>query len=125
MKKIVAVLLFAGWILSCNKDRENNDKEKHCLILAESAVPQVVKDSFAVKYDSAAVITWFQKDSIGYTAYFIKPVNTPTLATFSSAGYFISEESAIEHDGGHDDDSLDSLGHNIPKDSICTCEIPD
>lgn len=123
MKKILVLVLLTGWIISCNKEKDKENHERHCPIVVESAVPQIVKDSFAVKYSGISVITWFQKDSIGYCAYFIVPVNQSKMATFTSTGIFISEEYDMEHEGEHED----SLSHTTPKDSTgtCICEIPD
>jgi hypothetical protein len=117
---ISSMMFFA----SCSKDgkKDGNETENHCPVIAATAVPQVVKDSFAVRYPSLTVNTWFQKDSIGYCAYFIQPVNQKKLAEFTKTGSFIMEEIDLDHDGNFED----STGHSDPKlPGVCECEIPE
>ncbi len=111
-------------ILSCSKEskKDGNENENHFPVIAATAVPQSVKDSFAVRYPSMTVNTWFQKDSIGYCAYFIQPTNQKKLAEFSKTGSFIKEEIDIDHDGNFED----STGNSNPKvPGVCECEIPE
>jgi hypothetical protein len=115
----VLILIFSIPLSSCSKEGKK-ESENHCPTIAASAVPQVVKDSFALRYPAMTVNTWFQKDSIGYCAYFIQPVNQKKLAEFSTAGVFISEEIDNNHDGHFED----STGQSNPKVvSVCECEI--
>ena len=121
MKKLLFATLITALLISCSKN-ENNDTENACPVVDKSLVPAVVKTGFQAKYPSDSVITWFKKDSIGYCAYFIQPVNQKKLAEFSSLGVFVSEESDIDGD----DDFEDSTGHSNPKgNTVCECEIPD
>lgn len=107
---------------SCSKEK-NKDKEKEnlCPVVAANVVPQVVKDSFSFRYPSLVVNTWFRKDSIGYCAYFIQPVNQKKLAQFTAAGVFVKEEIDNDHDE-NSEDSPDTSNHKIT--GSCECEIP-
>jgi hypothetical protein len=117
---IAASLFFA----SCSKDgkKDNNENENPCPIIAATAVPQVVKDSFSIRYPLMTVDTWFKKDSIRFCAYFIQLGNQKKLAEFAKNGAFIMEEIDLNGDGNFED----STGHSDPKfSSICECEIPE
>lgn len=121
---ILAIITGSVIFTSCSKDgkKEGKENENHCPVIAATAVPQVVKDSFAVHYPSLTVDTWFQKDSIGYCAYFIQPVNQKKLAEFTKTGSFIKEEIDLDHDGNFED----STGHSDPKvPGVCECELPE
>jgi hypothetical protein len=121
MKKILFITVAIALLIACSK-KENNEDENTCPVVDKSLVPVMVKSGFQTKYPSDSVITWFKKDSIGYCAYFIQPVNQRKLAEFTPLGVFVSEELDIEHDG----DFEDSTGHSNPKNgSVCECEIPD
>lgn len=117
---LVITLIFIISILSCSKEGENNN-DNHCPVVDASAVPQIVKDSFAVRYPSMTVNTWFQIDSLGYCAYYIQPVNQNILANFTTVGVFVSEEIDIDHDGNFED-STDTQNPKITR--TCECEIP-
>jgi hypothetical protein len=120
MKKILIAISIAAVLIACSKEDKKGEKENHCPVIAVSVVPQIVKDSFAVRYPSQTVNTWFQKDSIDYCAYFIQPVSQKKLAEFTSLGVFVSEESDKDHDGHFED----STGQSNPKTgSVCECEI--
>ena len=124
MKTALLVFSVMGLLLACNKEgkKEGNESDDHCPAITAIAVPQVVKDSFAVRYPSMTVNTWFRKDSIGYCAYFIQPVNQKKLAEFTNTGVFTLEEIDIDHDGNFED----STGHSGPKEpGVCECEIPE
>ncbi len=116
---ICGVILIT-WIFasSCKKEKET---ENHCPTIAASLVPQIVKDSFNLRYPSQAVNTWFQKDSIGYCAYFIVPVNKKTLAEFSRTGNFLLEYIDNDKDGNMED----STGNGIKGAPGCECDIPE
>lgn len=121
---LAVVLILSIPFTSCSKEgkKDGNENEKHCPVIAASTVPQAVKDSFAVHYPSMTVNTWFQRDSVGYCAYFIQPVNQKKLAEFSVSGLFIAEEIDIDHDGNFED----STGNSNPKvPGVCECEIPE
>ncbi|HYM93419.1 MAG TPA: hypothetical protein VET23_04720 [Chitinophagaceae bacterium] len=117
-------IITAVFFISCTKESKKDSKEAEnaCPAIAATAVPQVVKDSFAVHYPSMPVITWFKKDSIGYCAYFIQPVNQKKLAEFSGTGLFLSEEIDLNHDGNFEDSASNS---NIKIPGVCECEIPE
>ena len=94
--KNILVIIVAGAVLlfSCNK--EGKDKEENlCPVVAASAVPQVVKDSFAVRYPATTVTTWFNKDSVAYCAFF-SVSGIEKLAQFTNNGTFIKEETDQE-----------------------------
>lgn len=119
---LAVVLIFSIPFTSCSKEGKKDGNENHCPVIAASAVPQAMKDSFAVHYPSMTLDTWFQKDSIGYCAYFIQPVNQRKLAEFTTTGIFVMEEVDIDHDGNFED----STGNSNPKvPSVCECEIPE
>lgn len=121
---ILTVSAGSMFFLSCTKDekKEGKEAENHCPVIIAALVPQAVKDSFAIRYPSTTVNTWFQKDSIGFCAYFIQSPNLKKLAEFSRTGAFILEETDNDHDGQYED----STGHVGPKGSAgCECEIPD
>jgi hypothetical protein len=108
----VSVIFFA-----CKK--EGKDKiENLCPVVAATAVPQAVKDSFAVMYPAVNVITWFNKDSVAYCAYFITTANVETLAQFANNGSFTKEEIETHHDGEHED----STGTGGKVGGSCECE---
>ena len=102
MKKLFLIALVATAIfISCKK--EGNDKaENLCPVVAESLVPQLVKDSFIVRYPATVVTTWFYKDSSSYCALFtISAVEK--LAQFAPDGTFIKEEIETHQEGENED----------------------
>lgn len=120
MKKILLALSVVAVLTACKK--ESNETENHCPTVAASAVPAGVVSAFKTKYPADSVITWFQKESIGYCAYFIQPVNQRKLAEFTGLGVFISEETDNDKDGKFEE----STGVAGPKGlSVCECEIGD
>lgn len=121
MKKIIILFSIAVVAASCSK-KDKNEKENHCPSIAANAVPQAVKDSFAVRYPSVSVNTWFLKDSVGYCAYFIQPANQKRLAEFSRTGNFLYEEIDMNKDGNFEDSAGLS---NSKQPAACECEIHD
>lgn len=126
MKKMILVLSVASLFVACTKeskkDKNENEKENHCPVVSASAVPASVVSAFQTKYPGISVNTWFQKDNIGYCAYFIQPPNQKKLAEFTTAGVFVSEELDTDHDGNFED----STGTTGTKSTTaCECEIPD
>jgi hypothetical protein len=107
-------------LFSCEK--EDRDKaENLCPVILASAVPQIVKDSFSVRYPTITVITWFDKDSIDFCAYFKTINNAEILAEFASNGSFIKEKTETDND--HEtEDSMIVNGVKSGKIS-CECEI--
>lgn len=102
---ILLVCLFSISLLSCKKDgKENNDTL--CPVVAASAVPQVVKDSFSIRYSATSVITWFNKDSVAFCAFFIDTASIEKLVQFANNGSFIKEEVEIQQDGQHEDSTV-------------------
>ena len=116
-----ALLLFAVsatlLLFACKKDGKEK-AENHCPVVAASLVPQVVKDSFAVRYPATTVTTWFNKDSVAFCAYFITPANVEKLAQFANNGSFIKEEIETHQEGQH----VDSTGTGGKVSSGCECE---
>ncbi|MFM9909231.1 MAG: hypothetical protein ACKVOW_07780 [Chitinophagaceae bacterium] len=116
---IMIALFFTLIFISCKKDGKEKT-ENLCPVVAANAVPQAVKDSFAVRYPATVVITWFYKDSINYCAYFKTISNVETLAEFANDGSFINEK--IEtHNDNEAEDSVIVNGVKTGKIS-CECE---
>ena|ERR1700730_5316972 len=123
MKTFLITLIAVTLMVACSKEgnKEGNETENHCPIISASAVPAQVVTAFQTKYPGDSVITWFKKDSVGFCAYFIHPVNLKKLAEFTPTGTFVSEELDIDHDGNFED----STGNSGPKGTTgCECEIP-
>ena len=119
MKKVFLLVAVSATVLffACKKDGKEKT-ENHCPVVAASLVPQVVKDSFAVRYPATTVTTWFNKDSVAFCAYFITPVNAEKLAQFANNGSFIKEEIETHQEGQH----VDSTGTGGKVSSGCECE---
>lgn len=117
MKRLVLGILTTAIIfISCSKEKNEND-EKLCPVIEESLVPQIVKDSFAIRYPGTSVTTWFNKDSIGYCSFFtISGVDK--LAEFALNGSFVKDEIETEQDGEHQDSTSTGV-----KTTGCVCEI--
>ena len=125
MKRFLIAMSVVASLIACSKESKHggHESENHCPVVSASAVPAVVVSGFHTKYPSDSVMTWFKKDSVGYCAYFIQPVNKRKLAEFTPTGIFVSEELDIDHDGNFED----STGTSGPKGSpaACECEIPE
>ncbi len=114
---LLIVISISAFFVSCEKDKKEKT-ENLCPVIAASAVPQPVKDSFAVRYPAIVVITWFNKDSVNYCAYFKTATNVETLAEFASNGSFIKEQ--IEtHNDNEQEDSTTTGGKTT---TSCECE---
>jgi hypothetical protein len=121
MKKIILLVVVPAILLfvACNKEgKEKAENKNNCPVIAATAVPQVVKDSFAIRYPAITVTTWFNKDSVGYCAYFISATGD-NLIQFANNGMFIKEETAIYQDGQNED----STGTGGKTTTGCECEI--
>ncbi len=110
MKKIFLISFIAAAILfSCSKEgeqnTENQNTENLCPVVEASTVPQVVKDSFAVRYPATIVTTWFYKDSSSYCALFTES-GVEKLAHFNTNGTFIKEEVEMHQEGEHQDSTV-------------------
>lgn len=113
---LMLAFIFSISFSSCKK--ESKETENLCPIVAASAVPQVVKDSFAVRYPATTVTTWFYKDSSSYCAFFtISAVEK--LAHFAANGTFIQEEIENHQEGEHQDTGIDGKTT-----TGCECETP-
>ena len=124
MKKLLFALSVLVLVIACSKENKNdgNESENLCPVVSASSVPPAVISGFQTKYPGDSVITWFKKDSIGYCAYFIHPVNQRKLSEFTSTGVFVSEELDTNQDGNFED----STGTSGPKGTtVCECEIPE
>ena len=82
-------------------------------------MPQVIKDSFAIRYPGDTVTTWFNKDSVAFCAYFLTPANVETLAEFANSGSFIMEQIETHQDGQHED----STGTVGKTNGGCECDV--
>ncbi len=115
MKKIfvsIAALLCTALLIfiSCEKEKE---KKNICPIVEASSVPATIISVFSEKYPNEKVTTWFNKDNVGYCAYFISG-NIKKLAKFSNDGTFISEET----EGNHEDNGIDNADDSTDNDGI-------
>ena len=110
---VPVVLIF----FACKKETKEKS-EKLCPAVAASAVPQVVKDAFTVKYPATNVISWFNKDSVAFCAYFKTSANIEKLAEFANNGSFIKEEIETNQNGQHED----STGTSGKLPGGCECE---
>ena len=119
MKKIffIATVSAAVIFFACKKESKEKS-EKLCPVVAVSVVPQVVKDAFTVKYPATNVITWFNKDSVAFCAYFKTSANIEKLAEFANNGSFIKEEIETNQSGQHED----STGTASKLPGGCECE---
>ena len=124
MKKICILAIVAtAALFSCEKDKaEKAEKaENQCPVVAASVVPQIVKDSFSVKYPATTVTTWFNKDSVGYCAYFTMQ-GVEKLSQFTNNGSFVKEQIETNESGEHND-SADSTAATGKVSTGCLCEI--
>ncbi len=121
MKKILLLaFLSAPFIFfACEKNKEK--AENHCPVVSANAVPQVVKDSFAIRYPGNTVTTWFNKDSVAFCAYFVTIASVEKLAEFSNNGSFIREQIETHQDGQHEDS--DTTGTVGKLNGGCECEV--
>lgn len=113
----MAVIVIA-FLISCEKGSKENT-EKKCPVVAVNLVPQIVKDSFMHKYPTDSVQTWFNKDSVGYCAYFVSS-GTEKLIQFSNSGNFIKEEIETNENNEHEDSAVVSNGK---LNNGCECEV--
>ena len=104
MKKLFLIIAVSTTVIFFACKKEGKEKtENVCPVVAASAVPQVVKDSFAVRYPATNVLTWFNKDSVAFCAHFITTANVEKLAEFANNGTFIKEEIETSQNGEHQD----------------------
>ena len=123
MKKILFMAIAAVLVLmACSKER-NEKGENLCPVIAESVVPQVVKDSFLIRYPATAVTTWFYKDSSSYCALFTLSA-VEKLAQFSPDGTFL-EEIIETHQEGQFEDSTSTTTNGVKGSMVtgCECEV--
>ena len=120
MKKIflIAAVFVSVIFFACNKEGKEKS-EKLCPVVAAGSVPQVVKDAFTVKYPATNVITWFNKDSVAFCAYFKTTANIEKLAEFANSGSFIKEEIETNQNVQHEDSTGTAAG-KLP--GGCECE---
>ncbi len=120
MKKILlAVLISAPLIFFACEKKVKEKAENLCPVVAAESVPQIVKDSFALRYPATNVTTWFNKDSVAFCAHFITSANVEKLAEFANNGSFIIEEIEAHQDGQH----KDSTGTVGKLNTGCECDL--
>ncbi|MDQ6609991.1 MAG: hypothetical protein M3Y85_09250 [Bacteroidota bacterium] len=120
MKKlIILTLVSAAIFFSCKKEAKEAP-ENLCPVVAESAVPQAVRDSFKIRYPSTAVTTWFNKDGVAFCASFLFS-GVEKLAQFANNGSFIKEEIETNQNGEHED----STSADGKLNGGCECEQAD
>jgi hypothetical protein len=112
---IISIIVIA-FFSACNKEKKET-KEKPCPVVATNLVPQTVKDSFVHRYPTDSVRTWFNKDSIGYCAFFVSS-GIEKLAQFNNSGNFIKEEMESNENKDHEDSTS---ADKTP--AGCECEI--
>ena len=116
MKKLCITVIIATVIFfSCKKEEDKS--ENLCPEVPASSVPQTVKDSFAVRYPTDVVKTWFNKESAAFCAFFITS-GMEKLAQFADNGTFIKEEIETDQQGEYQDST--SIGKSG---AGCECEI--
>jgi len=108
---------FLIFFFACKKEGKEKT-ENACPVIAANLVPQVVKDSFAVRYPATTVTTWFNKDSVSFCAYFITSANVEKLARFDNNGSFIKEEIELYQEVEHPD----TTGTGGKLSGGCECE---
>ena len=113
------ILVSAAIFFSCKKEAKEAP-ENLCPVVAESAVPQAVRDSFKIRYPSTAVTTWFNKDSAAFCAAFLSS-GVEKLAQFANDGTFIKEEIETHQEGEHEDSTSAAGKLN----GGCECETAD
>ncbi len=119
MKKILLAILISAPVMFAACEKKEKEKDKNiCPTVAASAVPQAVKDSFAMRYPAANVTTWFNKDSVAFCAYFITAANEEKLAQFANSGSFIKEEIETHQEGQHEDSTT-----TVGKVNGCECDV--
>ncbi|MDQ2719870.1 MAG: hypothetical protein M3Z26_08960 [Bacteroidota bacterium] len=120
MKKIflITAVSVVAIFFACNKEGKEKS-ENICPVVAASAVPQAVKDSFAARYPATNVTTWFNKDSVAFCAYFITTGNIEMLAQFANNGSVIKEEIETQKNGQLED----STGTVGKVNGGCECDI--
>ncbi len=120
MKKLFLLVVISASLIFFSCEKEGRNKEENlCPVVAASAVPQAVKDSFALRYPITNVTTWFNKDSVAFCAHFITSANVEKLAEFANNGSFIMEEVEAHQDGQHED----STGTVGKLDGGCECDL--
>lgn len=117
MKKLfLTTIISIAVLVSCTKDKNENN-EKHCPVVEASLVPNIVKDSFMMRYPTDSVRTWFNKDSFAYCAFFVSS-GIEKLAQFSNSGHFIKEEIESNETNEHEDSTITGKVSRG-----CECEI--
>ena len=121
MKKIILVMIAVISVtvifFACKKEAKEKT-ENPCPVVDASAVPQIVKDSFALRYPATNVITWFNKNNVSFCAYFKTSANMEKLVQFANNGSFIREELETEQEGQHED----STATGVKVNGGCECE---
>lgn len=120
MKNIFLLILIClpFLFLACEKHIKEK-AENLCPVVAASMVPQVVKDSFALRYPATNVTTWFNKDSVAFCAYFTTSANIEKLVEFANSGSFIREQIETHQEGQHEDSTATAGKLN----GGCECDV--
>ncbi len=113
----IPAIIAASVFLSCEKEKAEAP-ENLCPVVAASAVPQSVKDSFMVRYPATTVTTWFNKDNVSYCAFFTS-AGVEKLTQFANNGSFIKEQIETNESGEHGDSAV-TTGKTSEG---CECEI--
>lgn len=104
MKNIffIAAVSAAVIFFACSK-KGKEKSEKLYPVVAASAVLQVGKYAFTVKYPATNIIIWFNKGGVAFSARFKTSANMEKLAQFANNGNFIEEEIETNLNGQHED----------------------
>lgn len=118
----ISIFSFIIFISSCEKSQKDRfENENHCPIVADSLVPQVVKDSFAFRFPTLSARAWFYKDSSSYCALSgVEPQEQ--LAQFATNGSFIKIVTEVENEEAGEPAS-DTSGGIESTHFTCECEI--
>ncbi|MDE3142765.1 MAG: hypothetical protein KGL19_01340 [Bacteroidota bacterium] len=127
MKKILFTLFVITLLTSCSKEgkTESDELQNHCPVITALSVPPKVLSAFQTSYPNETAIIWFQKDTIGYCAYFIKQGNQRKLAEFTASGVFVSEKSDIDNDGNFEDSTAAPGSKTTTTTTVCECIVPE
>jgi len=138
MKKVMLILIIAGAMTtSCEKMGE---KDNHCPVLPESAVPAVVTHAFYgdpildsngmqtgyTNNNPTRILGWFNKDNTGYCVIFLDMNGAKNSNLYDNAGALTKSGLYIEDDNESDDGFFSQFKKKSKRsatDTSCECEV--
>lgn len=121
MKHFLMMIIVAGTMFcSCEKDHKESN-EVLCPIVDAAIVPGAVKTAFNVKYPNETALIWFNKDNIGYSAYFVSGA-VKKLAQFANDGSFVMEDIETDHEDENEQQDSKTTPDKVTV-TGCECEI--